>query len=42
MTTSPTLKTVKLSDEVERWLTGDREKTQGSLIDAFGDKSFAE
>ncbi len=41
MTGTPTLKTVKLSDELERWLTGDGEKTLGSLIDAFGDKSFA-
>ena len=41
MTATPTLKTVKLSDELERWLTGDGEKTLGSLIDAFGDKSFA-
>ena len=41
MTATPTLKTVKLSDELERWLTGDGEKTLGSLTDAFGEKSFA-
>jgi len=31
----------RLSDELERWLTGDGEKTLGSLVDAFGEKSFA-
>lgn len=31
----------KLSDELERWLNGDGEKTLGSLVDAFGEKSFA-
>ncbi len=31
----------KLSDQLERWLTGDGEKTLGSLVHAFGDKSFA-
>jgi hypothetical protein len=31
----------KLSTELERWLTGDSEKTLGSLVEAFGDKSFA-
>ena len=31
----------KLSDELERWLTGDGEKTLGGLIDTFADKSFA-
>lgn len=31
-----------LSDELERWLTQEEEKkTLGSLIDAFGEKSFA-
>jgi hypothetical protein len=29
-----------LSDELERWLTGEK-KTLGSLVDTFGDKSFA-
>ena len=36
-----TLKSEKLSDQLERWLTGDGEKTLGSLIETFGDKSFA-
>jgi len=30
-----------LSDELEAWLTGDGDKTLGSLVRAFGDKSFA-
>jgi len=30
-----------LSDELERWLTGEGKKTVGSLVGAFGDKSFA-
>jgi hypothetical protein len=30
-----------LSDQLERWLTGDREKDLGSLVSTFGDKSFA-
>jgi hypothetical protein len=30
-----------LSDELERWLTGDGDKTLGSLVHTFGDKSFA-
>jgi hypothetical protein len=38
---SATLRIVKLSDELEQWLAGDGEKTLGSLVDAFGDKSFA-
>ena len=33
--------TVRLSDELERWLNGEGEKTLGSLVDAFGEKSFA-
>jgi hypothetical protein len=32
---------VKLSDELEQWLTGQGEKTLGSLVDTFGEKSFA-
>ena len=32
---------VTLGDELEAWLKGDREKTLGSLVQAFGDKSFA-
>ena len=31
----------KVSDELERWLTGDGEKTLGSLIQLFEEKSFA-
>ena len=31
----------KISDELERWLTSDGEKTLGSLIEVFGEKSFA-
>ena len=31
----------RLSDELQRWLAGDHDKTLGSLIDTFGDKSFA-
>ena len=30
-----------LSDQLEGWLTGDGDKTLGSLVHAFGDKSFA-
>ncbi len=31
----------KVSDELQRWLEGDGEKTLGGLIDAFGKRSFA-
>jgi hypothetical protein len=31
----------KLSDQLEGWLASDGEKTLGSLVDTFGDKSFA-
>lgn len=31
----------KVSDELERWLTDERPKTLGSLIEAFGERSFA-
>jgi hypothetical protein len=31
----------KLSDQLERWLSGDQPKTIGSLIDVFEEKSFA-
>jgi hypothetical protein len=31
----------KLSDQLERWLSGDQPKTIGSLIDVFQEKSFA-
>jgi hypothetical protein len=30
-----------LSDRLEQWLTGEGEKTLGSLVQAFGEKSFA-
>jgi hypothetical protein len=30
-----------VSDQLERWLGGDRPRTLGSLIDLFGEKSFA-
>ena len=32
---------VPLSDQLERWLTGEGDRTLGSLVHAFGDKSFA-
>jgi hypothetical protein len=31
----------KVSDELERWLEGDGDKTLGGLIDLFGEKAFA-
>jgi hypothetical protein len=31
----------RFSDQLEAWLTGEREKTLGSLVSTFGDKSFA-
>jgi hypothetical protein len=31
----------KVSDQLERWLKGDGQKTLGGLIDAFGEGSFA-
>jgi hypothetical protein len=31
----------RLSDDLERWLAGDGEKTVGSLVDLFGQRSFA-
>jgi hypothetical protein len=31
----------KVSDELERWMRGDGKKTLGSLIELFGEKSFA-
>jgi len=30
-----------LSAQLERWLTGEGDRTLGSLVHAFGDKSFA-
>jgi hypothetical protein len=32
---------LRVSDELERWLRGDQPKTLGSLIDVFGERSFA-
>ena len=32
---------VTLSDQLEQWLTGEDEKTLGSLVHTFGEKSFA-
>jgi hypothetical protein len=32
---------LKLTDQLERWLTGGGERTLGSLVHAFGDKSLA-
>jgi hypothetical protein len=32
---------VRLSDELEQWLTADGDKSLGGLVDTFGDKSFA-
>src|SRR3954463_10807144 len=31
----------KVSDELERWLTGDGDKTLGGLIELFEEKAFA-
>jgi hypothetical protein len=31
----------RFSDELEQWLTSDGEKTLGTLVDTFGEKSFA-
>jgi hypothetical protein len=31
----------KLSDELERWLTGEGDKTIGGLVTVFGERSFA-
>ena len=31
----------KLSDQLERWLAGEGEKTLGGLTDVFQEKSFA-
>src|SRR5512142_2234702 len=38
---STAVRPAKLSDQLEQWLTGDGEKTLGTLVDTFGDKSFA-
>lgn len=36
-----TAQSLTLSHELERWLTDEREKTLGTLVHAFGEKSFA-
>jgi hypothetical protein len=41
MATVQKLAPEKVSDQLERWLKGDGEKTLGGLIDAFGEGSFA-
>lgn len=41
MATEQQLAPVLVSDELERWLRGDQPKTLGSLIDVFGERSFA-
>jgi hypothetical protein len=38
---APDSRPAKVSDELERWLADDGEKTLRSLIDVFGEKSFA-
>src|SRR3954471_9065055 len=37
----PPANAIKASDELQRWLDGDGEKTLGSLIELFEEKSFA-
>jgi hypothetical protein len=37
----PSPGTEKVSEELDRWLKGDGDKTLGSLIELFGEKSFA-
>jgi hypothetical protein len=39
MTTA--VKPARLSDELEQWLNGEGEKTLGTLVETFSDKSFA-
>ncbi len=41
MATQQQLAPEKVSDQLERWLAGDGDKTLGGLIDAFGKGSFA-
>jgi len=41
MATEQQLAPKTVSDELEHWLRGDRSKTLGSLIDVFGERSFA-
>jgi hypothetical protein len=38
---TPEVREVKVSDQLERWLRGDQPKTLGGLIDVFGEGSFA-
>lgn len=38
---APTREPEKVSDELERWVRGEADKTLGSLIELFGEKSFA-
>jgi hypothetical protein len=37
----PETENENVSDELERWLTGDQPKTLGSLVEVFGERSFA-
>ena len=39
--TEPSEKPERLSDELERWLEGEGEKTMGGLLDLFGERAFA-
>ncbi len=41
MATQQSLVPEKVSDQLERWLTGDGPKTLGGLLDVFGEGSFA-
>ncbi len=41
MARSPTPEAHSVSRELERWLESDGEKTLGSLVEVFGEKSFA-
>jgi hypothetical protein len=41
MATQQSLMPEKVSDQLERWLTGDGPKTLGGLLDVFGEGSFA-
>src|SRR3954470_23143573 len=41
MTRSPTSEAQSVSRELERWLESDGEKTLGSLVELFEEKSFA-
>ena len=41
MLQTTTTRPLRLSDQLERWLNREGEKTLGGLVEAFGDKSFA-